>query len=424
MPTKGSIMTTSAPLLQGLHVVDLASWIAGPAATTVLSDFGADVIKVEPPGIGDTYRYLTHGIGGPGQIEGVDYLWQLTNRNKRGIALNLKSPEAHSVLERLVKWADVLVTNFPPPTRARLGLDYEQLAPLNPRLIYADITGFGEVGPEAGAPGFDMTAYWARTGLMDMTREHGGRPAASVIGSGDYPTATTLYAGIMTALYRREKTGEGSRVTASLIAAGAWAAGCGIQAALTRTPWPQPWGRLAPPNALANLYCTADDRWLVLAFANEDKQLPLFLQAIGHTEAANDPRFQDSKGRHAHAAEIVALLDKVFATKTLAEWRGLLDAAGLTYGVVQTIDEIARDPQMLANQILVPIDDGSADPPLTVDSPVHIDQEQKVQPRPAPKLGEHTESVLKELGFDAAGLDTLRAAGAIPQTPRQDAAAS
>src|SRR6266536_2404830 len=277
-------MATPAPLFQGLHVVDLASWIAGPAATTVLSDFGADVIKVEPPGIGDTYRYLTHGVGSAGEIDGVDYLWQLTNRNKRGLALNLKSPQSRDVVERLVRWADVLVTNFPPPTRTKLGLDYEQLAPLNPRLIYADITGFGEVGPEAGAPGFDMTPYWARTGLMDMTREQNGPPSASVIGSGDYPTATTLYAGIMTALYRREKTGQGSRVTASLIAAGAWAAGCGIQAALAGAPWPQPWDRPKPPNALANLYRTTDDRWLVLAFANEDKQLPPFLHAIGHPE--------------------------------------------------------------------------------------------------------------------------------------------
>src|SRR3954452_21741095 len=247
MLTKGYTMTTPAPLLQGLHVVDLASWIAGPAATTVLADFGADVIKVEPPGIGDTYRYLSRVVDSTGEIDGVDYLWQLTNRNKRGIALNLKSPEARSVVERLVKWADVLVTNFPPPARAKLGLDYEQLAPLNPRLIYADITGFGEAGPEAGAPGFDMTAYWARTGLMDMTRERSGGPAASVMGSGDYPTATTLYAGIMTALYRREKTGQGSRVTASLIAAVAWAAGFGIQAALAGAPWSQPWDRPNPP---------------------------------------------------------------------------------------------------------------------------------------------------------------------------------
>ena len=412
------------PPLSGIRVLELGQLIAGPFCARLLADFGADVIKVEPPGVGDTYRYLTRAVDSAGEIEGVDYLWQLTNRNKRGIALNLKSPGARAVLERLVKWADVLVTNFPPPTRAKLGLDYDQLAPLNPRLIYADITGFGEVGPDASAPGFDVTAYWARTGLMDMMRDRGGPPAAGPFGSGDHPTAISLYAGIMTALYRREKTGQGSRVAGSLIAAGAWAAGCGIQAALAGVKWVQPWERINPPNALGNLYRTADDRWLVLAFANEDKQFPPFLNAIGHPEAANDPRFKDSKSRHAHAAEISGLLDKVFATRTLAEWRALFDAAGLTYGVIQTVDEIARDPQLIANQVLVPIAEGSDKPVLTIDSPVRIDQEQKVQPRPAPKLGEHTESVLKELGFDAAGLEKLRAAGAIPDSPLPHTAAS
>ena len=172
-------MTDSTPLLQGLHVVDLASWIAGPAAATVLSDFGADVIKVEPPGIGDTYRYFSQLPVSP-HVPGFNYSWQLTNRNKRSVALNLKSAASKPVLERLVKWADVLVTNFPPPARARFGLDYDQLAPLNPRLIYADITGFGEVGPDAAQPGFDVTAYWASSGLMDVTRSRDAAPVPNV----------------------------------------------------------------------------------------------------------------------------------------------------------------------------------------------------------------------------------------------------
>jgi formyl-CoA transferase len=414
-------MTNAAPLLQGLHVIDVASFVAGPAATTVLSDFGADVIKVEPPGIGDTYRYFSNMPPNP-VVPGVNYTWQLTNRNKRSLALNLKSPGARPVMERLVKWADVLVTNFPPPTRAKLGLDYEPLAALNPRLIYADITGFGETGPEAGEPGFDATAYWARSGLMDMTRQRGAPPSINVSGSGDHATAMSLYAGIMTALYRREKTGQGARVSASLIAEGAWAAGCWIQAVLAGGKMPQQTDRLNPLNALASVYRTADDRWLILAFVNEDKQFPLFIKAMGHPEAASDPRFQDSKSRHAHAAEIVALLDKAFARRPLAEWRELFNAAGLTYGVVQTLEEIAHDPQLVANQVLVPVDDGRAQPLLTIDSPVRLDQEQKVRPRPAPALGEHTEAVLQELGFDLAAIDGLRAGGTIPPRDRSDAA--
>jgi formyl-CoA transferase len=404
----------NTPLLEGLHVVDLASFIAGPAAATVLGDFGADVVKVEPPHTGDSYRALSRIPPNP-HVEGVNYPWQLDNRNKRSVELNLKSPDARSVLERLVRWADVLVTNFPPHTRAKLGLEYDSLAALNPRLIYADVTGFGEQGPDAHLPGFDVTAFWARTGLMDITRQRDAPPAMNAFGSGDHPAAITLFAGIMTALYRREKTGQGARVTASLIAEGAWAASMWLQAVLLGAKPPHALDRSDPPNALGNTYRTADDRWILLAFANEDKEVPLFLRAIGHPEAAEDPRFHDTPSRRAHAADIVTVLDKIFDTRPLAEWREVLDAAGLTYGVVQTFQEFAHDAQLPANQIIVPIDDGSSEPHLTINSPVHLDQEQKVPPRPAPDLGEHTEAVLAELGFNADDIESLRTAGAIPR---------
>ncbi|MFJ6540616.1 CaiB/BaiF CoA transferase family protein [Streptomyces sp. NPDC091385] len=403
---------TDTPLLDGLHVVDVASFIAGPAAATMLGDFGADVVKVEPPRTGDSYRALSRVPPNP-RVDGVNYPWQLDNRNKRSIALDLKSPGARAVLERLVKWADVFVTNFPPRTRTKLGLDYDDLASLNPRLVYADITGFGEEGPDAHLPGFDVTAYWARSGLMDVTRQRDAPPAMNAFGSGDHPTAVTLYAGIMTALYRRERTGEGSRVEASLIAEGAWAASMWLQAVLLGGKSPRPVDRSDPPNALANAYRTADDRWLLLAFANEDKQVPLFLRAIGRPEAAQNPKYADTPSRRAHAAEIAALLDKTFAAKPLAEWREVLDAAGLTYGVVQTIEEFAHDPQLVANRIVVPIDDGSASPPLTVDSPVRLDQARKVPPRPAPDLGEHTDAVLRDVGYDDQQITDLRTGGVV-----------
>lgn len=251
---------------------------------------------------------------------------------------------------------------------------------------------------------------------MDLTRQRGAPPAINISGSGDHAAAISLYAGIMTALYRRQKTGQGARVTASLIAEGAWAASVWLQAMLAGAKNPRPLDRFNPPNALDNVYHTADDRWLMLLFVNEDKQVPLFLNAIGHPELAGDPRFKDSASRHAHAAETVALLDKEFANHTLAECREVFAACGLTYGVVQTLEECAHDPQLLANQVLVPIDDGGTEPHLTIDSPVRLDQEQKVRPRPAPGLGEHTETILTELGFDAAAIEDLRAAEAIPST--------
>ena len=200
-------------IFSGLKVVDLASFIAGPGAAVILSDYGADVIKVEPPS-GDFWR---HGNSIPPQPQSdVPYQWHLANRNKRGLALDLKSPSAAQVLERLVKWADVLIVNTPHPARKRLKLEYEDVTQWNPRLIYADLTGFGEKGPDAGLPGFDITAYWARSGLLSMTRDAGAAPTWPVAGSGDNATAVGIYSAIVTALYRRERTGKGSYVTTSL----------------------------------------------------------------------------------------------------------------------------------------------------------------------------------------------------------------
>ncbi|HWX28293.1 MAG TPA: CoA transferase, partial [Steroidobacteraceae bacterium] len=216
-------------IFSGLKVVDFASFIAGPSAAVILSDFGADVIKVESPA-GDLWR-IGHKI--PPQPQAKDaYPWHLANRNKRGITLDLKSPSAQQVLEKLGKWADVFIVNTPHPARKKLKLEYDDVAQWNPRLIYADVTGFGENGPDSGLPGFDITSYWARSGLLSMTRDAGAPPTWPVAGSGDNATAVGLYSAIVTALYRRDRTGKGSYVTTSLLAEGVWSASVSIQAAL------------------------------------------------------------------------------------------------------------------------------------------------------------------------------------------------
>src|SRR4051812_49280920 len=217
---------TTENIFSGLKVVDLASFIAGPGAAVILSDFGAEVIKVEPP-TGDTWRI---GYKIPPQPRAKDnYPWHLNNRNKRGLALDLKSADAAKILERLVKWADVFIVNTPHPARKKLKLTYEDVVQWNPRLVYADITGYGEKGPDAALPGFDLTAFWARTGLLSMTRDAGAPPTWPVAGSGDNATAVSLYSAIATALYRRERTGKGSYVTTSLLASGIWSASVFIQ---------------------------------------------------------------------------------------------------------------------------------------------------------------------------------------------------
>src|SRR5712672_1506957 len=303
-------------IFSGLKVVDLASFIAGPGAATVLGDFGADVIKVEPPGTGDPWRSVYKIPPQPSSKD--NYAWHLDNRNKRGVAVDLKSPHSREILERLVKWADVLVINFPPPVRKRLKLTYEDIAPWNPRLIYADISGYGDEGPEAELPGFDITAYWARSGLLALTRDAGAPPTLPPTGSGDHATAIGLYAAIVTALYRRERTGKGSHVTTSLLAEGVWSGALYVQAALCGAKFYPLHDRKNPPNATLNVYQAADDHWFLIVVLAKD--WPSLTNAIGRPELLLDARFADAATQAANSVQLTAILDEAFRQQPLAHW--------------------------------------------------------------------------------------------------------
>src|ERR1700712_4271006 len=375
-------------LFTGLKVIDCASWIAGPAAATMLSDFGADVIKIEPPGVGDPWRASTPIPG-----KKVDYYWQLTSRNKRSLALALKHPDGQAILHRLAASANVFITNFPLPVRDRLRMAPADLMPLNPRLIYGSFTAYGEHGEEAAKTGFDSTAYWARTGLMDMVRADADTvPSRSMPGMGDHPSATSLYAAIVSALYRREKTGQGGVVRSSLLQNGLWANGCAVQTRLFGEDIKLRPTRDEAPNALANHYRSRDGRWFIMALFNEQRQLRSFLSAIGREELTDDPRFATSEARKQHANELVLILDAVFATRDLADWRTTLDAVGVTFGIVATVNEALDDPQMRHAGALVPFGDGQG---LTVMTPFHIDGVEKVPAERAPSVGQHNAAVLQ-----------------------------
>ena len=392
-------------LFSDLKVIDCASWIAGPAAATIMSDFGADVIKIEPPGVGDPWRARsTSGAQN-------DYYWQLTARNKRSLALDLKHEAGLAVLYRLVADADVFVTNFPLPVRDRLKLAPEHLMPLNPRLIYASFTAYGEAGEEAAKTGFDSTAYWARTGLMDTVRaDVDTPPARSAPGMGDHPSATGLYAAIDTALYRREKTGRGGVVRSSLLQNGLWANGCFVQTRLFGEPVPHRPPREHAPNALANHYRCRDGRWFIMALFNEQRQLRPLLNAIGREDLADDSRFATNEARKQNARALVAELDAVFASRDMAEWRKILDGVGVTFGVVGRTDDAMYDPQMHAIGAIVPFADGKA---KTVSSPFHIEGEDKVAPRYAPAIGQHSEDVLRDAGYSVDEIGQLRKLGVL-----------
>jgi len=403
-------------IFSGLKVVDVASFIAGPAATTILSDFGATVVKVEPPGMGDPHRMSW--ITPPFPTSDRNYPWQLVNRNKRGIALNLKDPAAQEVMERLVQWADVLVTNYPPKVRKALRLDYDTLAPLNDRLVYADISGYGDHGPEADKPGFDITAYWARSGLMQVTHDAGSPPTIPIPGIGDHATASTLYGAIVTGLYRREKTGKGCRVGTSLIAEGAWAAAEFIEGALNGGKFFPQHNRSDPPNALVNPYRTSDNRWLMLVVQGKD--FVGFAQAIGRPALVEDPRFADRKELARNAKALVEVLDPLFASQPLAHWKKVLEDGRVIFGVVQNAQDILNDPQMHANKIFMPVRDPSVGAQFTVSSPQQVAGVEKVEPRRAPRIGEHSQEILAELGYSTSDIDRLVSAQTVAIDRRAD----
>jgi crotonobetainyl-CoA:carnitine CoA-transferase CaiB-like acyl-CoA transferase len=403
-------------IFSGLKVVDLASFIAGPSAAVILSDFGADVIKVEPPS-GDPWR---HGHEIPPQPQAKDpYPWHLANRNKRGITLDMKSPSALPVLERLVKWADVLIVNTPHPARKRLKLEYEDVVQWNPRLIYADLTGFGEKGPDASLPGFDITAYWARSGLLSMTRDAGAPPTWPVAGSGDNATAVGLYSGIVTALYRRERTGQGSYVTTSLLAEGVWAASVSIQAALSEAKFFGLHDRKHPANAALNVYRSADDTWFVL-IVTPDK-LAAVANAIGRADLLTDPRFSEPAKLMQNMPQLTAILDDVFGAQPMAHWYEAFNSVHVPFGAVRGPQEVIEDPQLRINEIVVPLEGAGGKLTSTVSSPIQVHGVTKVPAKRAPSLGENNEEVLKELGFSASEISALLSNGAV-RKPKEAAA--
>src|ERR1700737_343763 len=382
-------------IFEGLKVLDCASFTGAPAASTVSSDFGAKVIKIEPPGSGDPYRNLPNLPGYPHSPH--NFAWMLESRNKRSLALDLSKPEGQAVLYRLVAEADVFITNFPPPVRGRLGVTYAELAPLNERLIYASFTGYGEKGEEANKPGFDSNAYWARSGLMDLARaDEKTTPARSVAGMGDHPCAMALYGAIVTALYKRERTGKGSHVSSNLMANGIWANGILAQAKLVGAKFGERRPRERALNAVTNHYRCKDGRWLILSLLNEERQWPTLARCLGREDLVTDPRFVTRADRHARSLELIRIFDEIFATKELAEWRTILAGNGLVFGVVGILDDIPGDKQMIENEVLVPFED---DTMLTVNSPIWIDGSKKVKPRRAPGIGEHSGEGLREGGY-------------------------
>jgi formyl-CoA transferase len=312
----------------------------------------------------------------------------------------------------LAKWADVFIVNTPHSARKKLKLEYDDVAKWNSRLIYADLTGFGENGPDAALPGFDLTAFWARSGLLYMTRDAGEPPTWPVAGSGDNATAVCIYSAIVTALYRRERTGKGSYVTTSLLAAGVWSASVFIQAALCGANFYGLHDRTHPANAALNTYRSSDGTWFVLV-ATPDK-VPVVLKAMGREDILADPRFSDPAKLAQNRPQLTAMLDEIFGSQPMSHWYEVFNGVHVAFGAVREPQEVVKDPQLRANDIVIPIEGAGDKLTSTVNSPIQVHGVAKVPARRAPRIGEHNDEVLKELGFGVDEIAGLRTSGAIP----------
>ncbi|HYI68841.1 MAG TPA: CoA transferase [Skermanella sp.] len=392
--------------LAGIKVIELAHIMAGPVCGLMLADMGADVVKVEKvPGGDDSRRML------PPAIEGESAAFMMMNRNKRGIALDLKKEEGKAVLHRLLRDADVVIENYRRGTMEKLGFGYEAMREINPGIIYCEISGFGRTGPLADAAGFDLIAQ-GMSGLMSITGEGHGRPPVKV-GAPVTDISAGLLAcmGVMAALVERGKTGQGQKVDTSLFEAGIiqtyWQSAIRLATGVS----PGPMGSAHPLNAPYQAYPTADG-WINVGAANQSNWLRL-LDAIEAPELAEEPRFADNPGRMGNLDELTAVLNAIFRRRSTADWLAVLERAGVPAGPVLTIAEMHDHPQTRARDMVVKVEHEKAGPVETLGLPIKFSRTPGSVRRGAPTFGQDSRAILAELGYDEEAVERLTTIGAV-----------
>ncbi|NOX49513.1 MAG: CoA transferase [Gammaproteobacteria bacterium] len=386
-------------LLEGITVVDAASYVAGPGAATILGDFGANVIKVEPPG-GDGYRKLVGTYP-------VPYHWLLTSRNKRSLAVDLSKEAGQKVIHGLVAKADVFTTNFLPKQLVKYDLQYEALKAINPRLIYAHVSGYGTQGEEANQRAFDVTGWWARSGLMEFIRDPGQTPMPMSPGMGDHCTATAFFGAIMSGLYRREKTGEGSFVSTSLVANGVWANAMALQGVIAGNDIGVYRQQRGWPNPFTDVYECSDGAYVVLAIINTAREYPQLLAALEAQHILEDNRFKDVPSLMAHRKAFKSVLKSALQKYPYSEVSCRLRAAGVTHGPVQPMAAILEDEQLRINNVVVETGDQGEGYELTINSPIDVKEAPKRTPMRAPDIGADTLDILREMDFPETQIQQL-----------------
>jgi crotonobetainyl-CoA:carnitine CoA-transferase CaiB-like acyl-CoA transferase len=396
--------------LEGIKVVEMGVWVAGPSCAAILCDWGADVIKLEPP-TGDPFRGLF--AGALGVAVPINPPFEVDNRGKRSVAIDLNNPDARAIACRLLDEADVFVTNMRPRVVEQYGLAYDDVRKTNPRIIYCQLTGQGADSPDRDRASYDIGGFWSRAGVGAALTPPGSPIPQQRGGMGDHMTGMSAAGAISAALFRRERTGQGQRVGASLVRTGVYMMGWDYALEMRMGARTIPYDRFHAPNPIINCFRTKDDRWIWLLLLQADRHWPDLLRAIDREDMRADDRWADITVRRNNAESLVHELDREFAKRTLDEWGPILDANNVWWAPVNTITQALQDPAVQASGAFTHVE-GPDGPVPIVNTPADFYGTPTGPRGLPPELGQHTEEVLLELGFDWDKIIALKETGAIP----------
>lgn len=399
--------------LEGIKVVEVGGAVAMPLVGMLMGSWGAEIIHVEPPGRGDLARAMSHRLSAWTQYSEINYIWEHVARNKKSICINLGSAEGQTVLHQLCGTADVFLNNLRPYEMEKFNLNYETISKVNPKIVYANLTGYGCKGPEQNAGGYDSVAFWARSGVMDLMHDFDTAPNISRSAYGDSITSLSLLAGVMTALFIRGRTGTGRNVEVSLYNTATWVLGLDITGCLITGKDAMRPQRKSMSNPIRNVYPTKDHRWIMLGMTNAQHYWPAFCKAIERPDLEDHTKFATFDDRQEHAEELVKIIENIFLTKTYEEWIEILSKHKLVWSPVRTPLEVTKDKQAVANDFFMEWDHPTYGDIKVLNNPIKLSDTPAAIHSKAPDLGEHTDAVLKDLGYSDEQISTMKENGSV-----------